>query len=122
MNQGLEDNRLRLAKALRNPESASMLLAPLTTGRKPRVASFFCGAGGLDVGFHQAGYDVVFATDIVPLFCASVEANRGKYIGASATVRCQDIRELDECTPSDIDFVIGGPPCQTFSASGRRAA
>ena len=35
----------------------------LTTEKKPSVVSLFSGAGGLDIGFHKAGFHTVFATD-----------------------------------------------------------
>ena len=89
---------------------------------KLRVASFFSGAGGLDIGFHATGFDIVFANDVEPLFCNTLESNKGTCFSEHMQVSCKDIRliDLDEL-PKDIDLVIGGPPCQTFSASGRRA-
>lgn len=89
---------------------------------KLRVASFFSGAGGLDLGFHELGYEIVFATDIEKIFCQTLEANKGRYLSEQAQVVCGDIRKLRPCDlPKNIDLVIGGPPCQSFSASGRRA-
>lgn len=89
---------------------------------KIRVASFFSGCGGLDIGFHLAGFDVVFATDLEPLFCRTLEANRERFLTPETVVEAGDIRELPAFRiPKSIDFVIGGPPCQSFSASGRRA-
>ncbi len=86
------------------------------------MASFFSGGGGLDLGFHNAGFDVVFATDVEPRFCETLKSNAGKWLSKNVAVCCGDIRNLQESQlPEGIDFVIGGPPCQSFSASGRRA-
>lgn len=87
-----------------------------------RVVSFFAGAGGLDIGFERAGFDIVHATDIDPMCCETLEANRRQVMSRGMQVAQGDIREIDvKSLPTNIDLVIGGPPCQTFSASGRRA-
>lgn len=87
-----------------------------------RVASFFSGGGGLDLGFHGAGFEIAFATDLEPQFCETLRTNTPYYFSEDALVLPKDIRRIvPEELPSRIDFVIGGPPCQTFSASGRRA-
>lgn len=91
-------------------------------GRGIKVASFFSGAGGLDLGFHKAGFEVVFASDVEPLCCDTLLANSGAWTSPDMEVVCGDIRKIEAMSlPNDIDFVIGGPPCQSFSASGRRA-
>ena len=87
-----------------------------------KVISFFAGAGGLDLGFHQAGFDVQYCSDIEPLFCESLKANWGTFVSSSTRIESVDIRKLRaQDLPSNPDLVIGGPPCQSFSASGRRA-
>lgn len=86
------------------------------------VASFFSGGGGLDIGFHRAGFNIVFANDVQSLFCETLKANKGKYFSQELQVSDKDIRLIEAIElPQNIDLVIGGPPCQTFSASGRRA-
>ncbi|MBM1707781.1 DNA (cytosine-5-)-methyltransferase, partial [Sulfitobacter geojensis] len=87
-----------------------------------RVASFFAGAGGLDLGFKQAGFDIVYASDIESDCCETLKLNRGSSTSDDSDIHCGDIRTIDFNTlPDDIDLVVGGPPCQSFSASGRRA-
>ena len=89
---------------------------------KIRVASFFSGAGGLDLGFETEGFEIVFASDIEPHFCETLKLNKGKALSQHAEVLCADIRDIEfDSLPASIDLVIGGPPCQSFSASGRRA-
>ena len=91
-------------------------------GNGIRVVSFFTGAGGLDLGFDMAGFDVVYATDINAVCCQTLQANIGGLLSKSTKVVCDDIRLIDPTKlPKKIDLVIGGPPCQSFSASGRRA-
>jgi DNA (cytosine-5)-methyltransferase 1 len=87
-----------------------------------RVLSLFSGAGGLDIGFHDAGFKILECNEIEKDFAATLSLNSqlGRRLYGSKII-CQDINdyypEIDE-----IDFVIGGPPCQTFSAAGARAA
>lgn len=90
--------------------------------KKIRTISFFSGCGGLDLGFEQAGFEVVYSNELERQFCDTLIENRGKYLSPSMEVHCGDITRIDiESLPDDIDMIIGGPPCQTFSASGRRA-
>lgn len=91
-------------------------------GRRPiRVLSLFSGAGGLDIGFRDAGFEILESVEIEERFCATLRANTGEgcYF-ASSNVRCIDIRDYEPHV-GPVDFIIGGPPCQTFSAAGRRA-
>ena len=93
-----------------------------TSGKGIRVISFFTGAGGLDLGFDLAGFDVVYATDIDERCCETLEKNLGGLLSKKTKVVQADIRKIDpETLPKRVDLVIGGPPCQSFSASGRRA-
>jgi len=87
-----------------------------------RGISLFSGAGGLDIGFEQAGFEILLATDIDGVCCETLNANKGNTLSPNMFVVNSDIWEIDlDTLPNNIDFLIGGPPCQTFSASGRRA-
>lgn len=87
-----------------------------------KTLSLFSGAGGLDIGFTDIGFDIVSFVEIEKKFCETLELNTG--VGKRfrhSKVNCIDIREFTGEGLGRIDFIIGGPPCQTFSAAGRRA-
>lgn len=79
---------------------------------RPTAISLYSGAGGLDLGFIQAGCEVVWANELDPNAVATYHAN----IGPHAV--CGDVREVLLPARSP-DIVIGGPPCQGFSVIGR---
>lgn len=87
-----------------------------------RTLSLFSGAGGLDIGFSDIGFDIVDSVEIERKFCDTLELNTGEGKRfKNSKVNCIDIREFSGKNLGKIDFIIGGPPCQTFSAAGRRA-
>ena len=87
-----------------------------------RTLSLFSGAGGLDIGFSDIGFDIVASVEIEKKFCETLELNTGEGKQfPNSEVNCIDIREFSGNKLGNIDFIIGGPPCQTFSAAGRRA-
>lgn len=87
-----------------------------------RTLSLFSGAGGLDIGFSDLGFKIINSVEIEEKFCETLELNSGDGKRfSSSTVNCIDIREFSGKDIGPIDFIIGGPPCQTFSAAGRRA-
>lgn len=87
-----------------------------------RTISLFSGGGGLDIGFENAGFEILFATDFNHECCETLKINRGNTLNSKLAVVEKDINNLDlNSLPKDIDLIIGGPPCQSFSASGRRA-
>jgi DNA (cytosine-5)-methyltransferase 1 len=89
--------------------------------KKPVIVDLFAGAGGLSEGFREAGFDVVWANDHIPVFCETYRRNHPKTL-----VFCGDIREINadkiknDISGRNVDVVIGGPPCQGFSIAGRR--
>lgn len=89
---------------------------------KIRTLSLFSGAGGLDIGFSDIGFDIIESVEIEQKFCETLELNSGSGKQfANSKANCIDIRKYDAKHLGKIDFIIGGPPCQTFSAAGRRA-
>lgn len=91
--------------------------------KKINVLSLFTGGGGLDVGFHQAGFNISGCLEIDKPSCDTLRLNRGRYVENNCQIINADITTLDpsELKIGQIDFMIGGPPCQSFSAAGRRA-
>lgn len=91
--------------------------------KKIRTLSLFTGAGGLDIGFHQAGFEIVGCLEVDKPSCETLIMNVGKYLSPSTKIFNNDITTTkpDSLELRDIDFIIGGPPCQSFSAAGRRA-
>lgn len=96
-------------------------------GNPIRTVSLFSGAGGLDIGFHDAGFDVLQMVEMDGRYATTLRKNTEPkgYFG-HGHVSEVDIRLLFRgeklAVKGRIDFIIGGPPCQTFSAAGRRAA
>lgn len=88
-----------------------------------RTLSLFSGAGGLDIGFHDLGFDIIESVEIESKFAETLRINSGKGKKFNhSKVNCIDIRDYEAANIGNIDFIIGGPPCQTFSAAGRRAS
>lgn len=89
---------------------------------KIRTLSLFSGAGGLDIGFHDVGFEIIESVEIESKFCQTLMLNSGEGKRFEhSKVNCIDIKEYKSDHLGRIDFIIGGPPCQTFSAAGRRA-
>lgn len=93
--------------------------------KKIKTLSLFSGAGGLDIGFHQAGFQIEASVELSEKYAATLRTNCGKdqFFGPDTNVFCQDVIDFDPEPFRDagIECIIGGPPCQTFSAAGRRS-
>jgi len=91
--------------------------------------SLFSGGGGLDLGFAAAGYDIQASIEIDQFSCNTLKINSGKrhYLGNGLVIN-DDIKNISSdilsnylhCNLSNIDALMGGPPCQAFSVFGRR--
>lgn len=85
--------------------------------KKPSVISLFTGCGGLDLGFHESGYNTAWANDVNHWSCKTFEKNfKGKIVEG-------DIEKIDPYTDKsipDCDLILGGFPCQDFSMIWKR--
>lgn len=97
---------------------------------KYKVVSLFSGAMGLDLGMDKTGrYELIACVEFEEAFCATIRANRDKgLLPKDLKVICADMAQLSieeflkrtGINPEEVDVVVGGPPCQTFSTAGRR--
>lgn len=79
------------------------------------VASFFAGCGGLDLGFRQSGFNVIWANEFDSNVFDTYEKNH------PGTMLCKkDIRDVTLDEVPDCDGFIGGPPCQSWSVAGKQ--
>ena len=77
---------------------------------KLKVLSLFAGAGGMDLGFKNAGYEIIWANDFDPDSVKTYKRNLGNHIVLG------DIEKIKtNHMPNNPDVVIGGFPCQGFS-------
>ncbi|MBN1865892.1 DNA cytosine methyltransferase [Candidatus Sumerlaeota bacterium] len=91
---------------------------------RPIGIDLFAGAGGLSLGFEQAGFDVVAAVELDPIHAATHKFNfpdcaviARSIVGLTGA----EIRRMSGLQDREVDVVFGGPPCQGFSLIGQRA-
>jgi DNA (cytosine-5)-methyltransferase 1 len=80
------------------------------------AVSLFSGAGGMDVGFAKAGFDIVLANDVDKDACETYRRNHdGRMLEGSLL----NFNVKQEVGDRQVDLVFGGPPCQGFSVAGK---
>jgi site-specific DNA-cytosine methylase len=102
-------------------------LARVARGERPRVLDLFSGCGGLSLGLHRAGFEILAGVEIDPHAAASFGRNFRP--GSPTHGRPRDITCLTPAGLCDelglgpvqgaVDVVVGGPPCQSFARIGR---
>lgn len=96
-----------------------------------KVVSLFTGAGGLDVGLDQVGgFDLLACVELQSRFCETLRVNRdaGRFGTPRTRIVEADLSKFDPyvlmdelgLVPGELDVLVGGPPCQSFSTAGRR--
>lgn len=106
---GTPEELPRLAQGIRRASPGKRLAADL-----------FSGAGGLSLGLHDAGFEVIFAVDH---YAEAVETHRHHFPGLTVDWDLSDPATVERVghliRDAGIDLVAGGPPCQPFSKAGR---
>ncbi|MBQ2671256.1 MAG: DNA (cytosine-5-)-methyltransferase [Clostridia bacterium] len=80
-----------------------------------RVGSLFSGIGGIDLGFKQSGFDIVWANEIDKEACKTYRLNFPE-----TTLFENDIRTIDATLLPKVDVITAGFPCQSFSVCGNQ--
>jgi DNA (cytosine-5)-methyltransferase 1 len=91
--------------------------------------SLFSGAGGMDIGVRQAGFEVLACIEIDPHCCETLK-NAIKREKARTLLFERDIRQVElsqmmeflNLQVGEVDLLFGGSPCQSFSQAGKRAS
>lgn len=79
------------------------------------IISLFSGAGGMDLGFQQAGFNLIWSNEYDKSIWKTHEKNFPNCELSRKSINDIDAREIPDC-----DGIIGGPPCQSFSEAGAK--
>ena len=89
---------------------------------KPTMVDFFAGAGGLSCGFTQAGFRVCFANDFEEVCVRTYRYNHPELPAKQVLKEYirKIVNNIEDYVSEDVDIVVGGPPCQSFSSANQR--
>ena len=94
----------------------------MADGSASEVWSFFSGAMGFDLGLEQGGLVPTLANEIDPRCCETIRLNRPGLQLIQDSIEDLDAERLRKVRGfhGDVDLMVGGPPCQSFSSGGKR--
>lgn len=82
------------------------------------VISLFSGCGGLDLGFEKAGFNIPVANEYDPTIFETFKANHPQTHLIEGDVRNVTKKDISPYLTGEVDGIIGGPPCQSWSEAG----
>ena len=82
------------------------------------VISLFSGCGGLDLGFERAGFDIPVANEYDPTIFETFKVNHPRTHLIEGDIRKVTKKDIAQFLSGDVDGIIGGPPCQSWSEAG----
>ena len=82
------------------------------------IISLFTGCGGLDLGFEKAGFDIPVANEFDPTIYETFRVNHPKTHLVEGDVRKITKEDISPYINGEVDGIIGGPPCQSWSEAG----
>ncbi len=83
-----------------------------------QVISLFSGCGGLDLGFKKAGFEIPVANEFDKTIWATFKANHPTTHLIEEDIRKISKSDIEKFISGEIDGIIGGPPCQSWSEAG----
>lgn len=82
------------------------------------LISLFSGCGGLDLGFEKAGFDIPVANEFDKTIWETFKINHPKTNLIEGDVRQITKKDIEPYISGEVDGIIGGPPCQSWSEAG----
>lgn len=86
--------------------------------KKYNLISLFSGCGGLDLGFEKAGFNIPVANEFDKTIYETFKVNHPKTKLIEGDVRQITKKDISKLFNGEIDGIIGGPPCQSWSEAG----
>lgn len=101
----------------------------MKSGNRYKAVSLFSGAGGMDIGVSEAGFEILACLEIDRNACETLRENNKRSNGKTKVIE-GDIRKVSptgllrelDLKPGELDLLCGGPPCQSFSQIGKRGS
>ena len=99
----------------------------MNSPQRYNALSLFSGAGGMDIGVQDAGFDILAQIEIDEHCCNTLRAAREREKRDTRIIE-SDIREIAPAElrknlhleKGELDLLFGGPPCQSFSLAGKQ--
>ena len=115
-----EDTQINTTQIIESQNNSNMVIEPMP--QSLNVIDLFCGCGGMSKGLTDAGLNIIAGIDIWDKAIENYNKNfeHKAYCEDLTKLSPEKFNELYNKENKNIDILVGGPPCQSFSIAGKR--